>query len=51
MLERADIKSTKSLMARSYLNWGQKQREEKLGSIAILKRGNNEVFGHVGFVI
>ncbi|MGH1405963.1 MAG: TIGR02594 family protein [Rhodomicrobiaceae bacterium] len=51
MLERSHIKSTKSLMARSYLNWGQKEREEKLGSVAILKRGNNEVFGHVGFVI
>ncbi len=51
MLERADIKSTKSLMARSYLSWGQKQREERLGAIAVLKRGDNEVFGHVGFVI
>ncbi|MEP3477061.1 MAG: TIGR02594 family protein [Hyphomicrobiales bacterium] len=51
MLERAGVKSTKSLMARSYLSWGQKEREEKLGSVAILKRGNNEVFGHVGFVI
>lgn len=51
MLERAKIKSTKSLMARSYLNWGQKLREEKLGAVAILKRGNNEIFGHVGFLI
>ncbi len=51
MLERANIKSTKSLMARSYINWGQKLREEKLGAIAILKRGNNELFGHVGFLI
>lgn len=51
MLERAEIQSTKSLMARSYLRWGSKLEELKLGAIVILKRGNNNVLGHVGFVI
>ena len=51
MLERSNLKSTKSLMARSYLDWGQKCGQAKLGTIAVFKRGNSKVLGHVGFVM
>lgn len=51
MLERSNLKSTKSLMARSYLDWGQKCDQAKLGTIAVFKRGNSKVLGHVGFVM
>lgn len=51
MLERSNLKSTKSLMARSYLDWGRKCDQAKLGTIAVFKRGNSKVLGHVGFVM
>lgn len=51
MLERSNLKSTKSLMARSYLDWGQECEQSKLGAIAIFKRGKSKIFGHVGFVM
>lgn len=49
-LERVGIASTKSLLARSYLQWGTKQDGPKIGSIAIFPRGNSDWQGHVGFV-
>jgi len=52
-LERAGYKSTRSLMARSYLGWGVDARafDNPIGSIAILKRGTNPSLGHVGFLV
>lgn len=50
-LERADYDSTRSLMARSYAGHGAPLTSEKIGAIAVLKRGNNPAFGHVGFVV
>lgn len=50
-LERAGVASTKSLLARSYLDWGQPLALARLGAIAVLSRGGNPAFGHVGFLI
>ncbi len=50
-LERAGEKSTRSLMARSYLKWGEPLAEPQLGAIAVLSRGANQALGHVGFVV
>jgi len=47
-----DIRRSKSLMARSWLDIGMsiKLENAKVGSdIVILRRGNNPVSGHVGF--
>jgi uncharacterized protein (TIGR02594 family) len=48
-LERAGIASTRSLMARSYLKWGDKISAPRAGAIAVFSRGANSAEGHVGF--
>lgn len=48
-LERSDIASTRSLMARSYLKWGETISDARVGSIAVLTRGSDPAAGHVGF--
>lgn len=48
-LERSAVASTRSLMARSYLAWGQPLDEPRLGAIAVLSRGSDPASGHVGF--
>jgi uncharacterized protein (TIGR02594 family) len=48
-LERAGIKSTRSLLARSYLAWGSPLAEPRIGAIAVFSRGANPSEGHVGF--
>lgn len=50
-LERAGIASTRSLMARSYVRWGEKLSESRFGAVAVLSRGNDPAAGHVGFLI
>lgn len=50
-LERAGIPSTRSLLARSYLAWGEPASAERLGSIVVLKRGSDPAAGHVGFLV
>lgn len=50
-LERAGFASTRSLMARSYLDWGKSTAEPPAGSIAVLTRGTNTSLGHVGFLV
>jgi len=50
-LERAGIRSTRSLMARSYLRWGEALEAPAPGCIAVLSRGSNPAHGHVGFVL
>lgn len=49
MLTRAGEKSSGSLMARSYLRWGDKCAA-KPGAIAVFPRGNSKTMGHVNFV-
>lgn len=50
-LERAGFASTRSLMARSYLDWGDAASEPGIGSIAVLTRGTSASLGHVGFLV
>lgn len=50
MLERCDIKSTRNLTARSYLNWGKKISKPKIGDIVVFWRESPSSWkGHVGF--
>jgi uncharacterized protein (TIGR02594 family) len=50
-LERADVGSTRSLLARSYLDWGVPADEPRYGAIAVLSRGSDPTLGHVGFLV
>lgn len=50
-LEGAGLASTRSLMARSYMKWGEPASRDEPGSVAILSRGSNSALGHVGFLI
>lgn len=50
-LERAGIASTRSLLARSYLEWGVATDDPAAGDVVVLKRGSDPTFGHVGFVV
>lgn len=50
-LERAGQGSTRSLMARSYVRWGEALAEARLGAIAVLSRGSDPSAGHVGFLL
>jgi len=51
LLERCGLMSTRSLLARSYLNWGAPLDRARVGAIAIFKRGRDQTKGHVGFVM
>lgn len=51
MLKRAGFAPTGSLMARSYLAWGDALDEPREGAIAIFKRTSNPALGHVGFLL
>lgn len=50
-LERAGLASTRSLMARSYLGWGDRLEDGRFGAIAVLSRGSDPNAGHVGFLV
>ena len=50
-LERAGIASTRSLMARSYLAWGEPLAEFRTGAVAVLSRTADPALGHAGFLI
>ncbi len=50
-LERSGRLSTRSLMARSYLQWGRQLDTARPGAIAVLSRGSNPALGHVGFIV
>jgi uncharacterized protein (TIGR02594 family) len=49
MLEASGIQSTRSLMARSYLNWGTTLASGRAGAIAIFRRSGAPGNGHVAF--
>lgn len=51
MLERSGIPSTRSLAARSYLQWGEKVTQPRPGDIAVFSRGNSSWQGHVAFYV
>jgi uncharacterized protein (TIGR02594 family) len=50
-LERTNIHSSRSLLARSYLTFGDQLTAPKVGAIAVLSRGSDVTLGHVGFVV
>ena len=50
-LERAGLASTRSLMARSYLAWGEPIDDFRYGAIAVLSRTADPALGHVGFLV
>ena len=49
-VQQAGGKGTRSAMARSWLNWGDKS-DGQVGDIVVLKRGDSNIQGHVGFVV
>lgn len=51
ILARAGHRPTGSLLARSYLNWGQPLIEPRYGAIAVFSRGADPGAGHVGFLL
>lgn len=44
-------KYTKSATARSWLTWGNEMMDAYPGCVVILKRGNSDTAGHVGFYV
>ena len=49
-LENAGIRSSRSMRARSYSDFGDKVDTPLFGAIAVFRRGNDPSKGHVGFV-
>jgi uncharacterized protein (TIGR02594 family) len=50
-LERAGLTSTRSLLARSYLAWGQPLDAFRHGAVVVLSRTADPALGHVGFLV
>ena len=48
-LERTGRGGTGSLLARSYLEWGEVLDRPRLGAVVVLTRGSDPAAGHVGF--
>lgn len=51
VLIECGITGTTSAAAQSFLKWGDKLEEPKLGCICVLKRGSKAWMGHVGIVV
>ncbi|HVZ05144.1 TIGR02594 family protein [Hyphomicrobium sp.] len=51
MLKRGGYAGTGSLLARSYLDWGEALDTPRIGAIAVLSRGDDPNAGHVGFLL
>lgn len=49
-LERAGVRSSRSLAARSYLAWGE-AADPSPGVVCVLSRGSDPAAGHVGFLV
>ncbi|MGE3916473.1 MAG: TIGR02594 family protein [Hyphomicrobiaceae bacterium] len=50
-LGKAGMQGTRSLLARSYLDWGIAAETPRTGAVAVLSRGADPALGHVGFVV
>jgi uncharacterized protein (TIGR02594 family) len=50
-LERVGIGSTRSLMAKSYLNWGKPLDAPRVGAITVFDRPPDPSLGHVAFAL
>jgi uncharacterized protein (TIGR02594 family) len=51
MLRRAGHAGTGSLLARSYLNWGEALPTARVGAVTVLSRGDDPNAGHVAFFL
>ena len=51
MLEQSGIRGSRSLAARSYMNWGVEMGKPSFGAITVLSRGGDPSLGHVGFLV
>lgn len=51
VLERCNIRSTRSAAARSYAKWGTKIDPPAVGAIVVFNRPGSSWSGHVGFVV
>ena len=51
VLEETEVESTRSLIARSYLDWGESTDEPSPGDIMVFSRGSSNWQGHVGFYV
>ena len=51
MLRRSGYAGTGSLLARSYLNWGEALDAPQPGAVTVLSRGQDPTLGHVGFYV
>jgi uncharacterized protein (TIGR02594 family) len=51
MLKRGGFEPTGSLLARSYLSWGEPLDVPRPGAVTVLSRGEDPGAGHVGFLI
>lgn len=50
-MERVGIASTRSLMARSWLNWGEELEEPEPFCVVVFSRGSDPSLGHVGIFL
>jgi uncharacterized protein (TIGR02594 family) len=50
-LKRANVTPSGSLLARSYLTWGEPLAEPLPGAITVLSRSSDPASGHVGFLL
>jgi len=50
-LARAAIRPSGSLLARSYLSWGEESATPELGAVTVLSRSADPSLGHVGFLV
>jgi uncharacterized protein (TIGR02594 family) len=51
MLKRSGYEGTGSLLARSYLSWGEAIDERRAGAVVVLSRGDDPHAGHVGLFV
>ena len=51
MLKRAGLEGTGSLLARSYLGWGEAIDDARSGAVVVLSRGDDPGAGHVGLYV
>ncbi len=51
VLHKSGYETTDSLMARSFLSYGQKAKKPEEGDIVVLTRGSSRATGHVGFFL
>ena len=51
VVEKSGVRGTQSAMARSWEHWGYKIDKPIPGCIVVFSRGDNPLYGHVGFYL